>query len=466
MSSPSRETHTRKAVKRRPSPVDAGDIIRSVELLHEYVVPYQEALVRSEQRAHFTRMVTGLTSDLERKSVEPIARMHGLPRRDLQRFVGENGWSHQPLVQQLRTEVAAELGSSDGQVVVDGSGVAKKGTETVGVKRQYLGCSGKVDNGVMGVYAAYVGRSEQTAIVGAELYLPNEWCDDRGRREKAHVPKKVTYRSQPEIARDLVVELAGEIPFGWVGGDDEFGRVQLFRDQVRTLGKNYVFDVPCNTQVRTVDSHGRMRDTTWRVDRLIRQRRHSEWKYFYARYAEKGPLKVRALKLRVATHRESGEWVEETLLVVEEVWGEGRWTYLGHAPDETPLTEWVRRAMARHRIEEAFAEAKGEVGLDHYEVRSWQGWYHHMTLGQIAHWFLVRERRRLGKKSAGADCEHDPLSHRSAPEASPQPSEVSSRDQLPPSPERGSPPVSLPGHESRRAATPSARMTPYANVAQ
>jgi SRSO17 transposase len=453
-------------MKSKPGRVDAGDIIRSVELIHEYVVPYQEALVRSEQREHFTRMVTGLASNLERKSVEPIARMHGLPRRDLQRFVGENGWSHEPLVQQLRKEIAAELGSPEGQVVVDGSGVAKKGTETVGVKRQYLGCSGKVDNGVMGVYAVYVGRSEQTAIAGAELYLPKEWCDDPGRREKAYVPKKVTYRSQPEIARDLLVELAGEMPFGWVGGDDEFGRVQMLRDQVRTLGKNYVFDVPCDTRVRTVDSHGRMRDTTWRIDRLIRQRRGSEWEYFYARHAEKGPIKVRALKLRVVTHRTSDEWVEEVLLVVEEVWGEGRWTYLGHAPEATPLTEWVRRAMARHRIEEAFAEAKGEVGFDHYEVRSWHGWYHHMTLGQIAHWFLVRERRRLGKKSAGPNREHDPRRHRSAADASPQPTPVSSRDQLPPSTERGSPPWSLPGHESRRATAPTARMMPYVHVAQ
>jgi len=446
--------------------LSSTDVIHSLKHILDYAKPYQALVKRSEQAEHCGQMLTGLASNLERKSIEPIANLHAIPRRGLQRFVGENGWSHEPLVHQLRAEVAVEIGGDDAQVLLDGSAFPKKGTKTVGVKRQHCGTLGKVDNCVVGVFAAYVGRSEQAALVSGELFLPEEWCTDRDRREEAFVPKGVSYRTQPEIALDMLVELAGEMPFGWVGGDDEFGRTQALRDEARQLGKNYVFDVPCDTQVRTVDAHGRMRDRIWRADRLLRQRKESEWTYMVVNYGEKGPIKVRALALPVVTRREHGQWVSETLLFIEDANSQELWFCLANAPEGTPLEELVKRARLRHRIEEVFEECKGEVGLDHFEVRAWHGWYHHITLCQIAHWFLVRERRRLGKKSTRAHGEHAASGDRATAGAQAELRAISTRAQQDVESQRGGPAWALPREVHGAPAAASTPVSCYMHVAQ
>jgi SRSO17 transposase len=384
--------------------VSGADLKEAVRRIRGYARPYQEALVRSEQSQHLLEMVEGLTSDLERKSVEPIAVMHGIHRRPLQRFVGDNGWSWAPLREQLWSEVSAEIGLPDGALVIDGSATPKKGTGTVGAGRQWCGRLGKTDNCVVGVYAAYVGKNELTALVGAELYLPEAWASDRARRIEAYVPPEVVYRSQPEIGAAIVKELAPRVPFEWVLGDDEFGRARHFRDAVAAEGKSYVVDVPENTSVRRVNKWGRVGDKNWNVKKLVRSRPVSDWRRFHIRDGEKGPIEKRALMLPVATRRENvppeKRWVHEVLVVIEELDATQRWYCLAKAKHGTTLTEFVRRASQRHCVEETFEEAKGEVGLDHFEVRAWHGWYHHMTLVQLSHWFLVRERRRLAKKNA------------------------------------------------------------------
>ncbi len=232
--------------------VTPADLMETMGRVRGYARPYQEALVRSEQGKHLLEMVEGFTSDLERKSVEPIAVMHGVPRRPLQRFVGENGWSETPLLEQLWSEVSAEIGLPDAALVIDGSGTPKKGTETVGAGRQWCGRLGKTDNCVVGVYGAFVGKNELAALVAAELFLPEAWTKDKARREAAYIPTEVVYRTQPEIGVGIVTDLAAKLPFEWVLADDEFGRVKSFRDTVAALNKSYVVDVPENTVVRRV----------------------------------------------------------------------------------------------------------------------------------------------------------------------------------------------------------------------
>jgi len=416
--------------------IDAADLKESMRLIGEHIRPYRELLVRSEQRSNLRAMLVGLTSDLERKSVEPIAVMHGLSRKVLQHFVGGSRWAWEPLMDRLRHEVTREIGGDGGSLVFDGSSTPKKGTETVGVARQWCGRLGKQDNCVVGVYAAYVGRDDAAALVESELFVPEVWTKDEERRQQVYMPPEVTYRTQPKIATDMLARLAGKLPFTWVLADDEFGRTQAFRDQARALGKSYVLDVPENTQMRRIGEDGRLCLKRWEAREIIKTIRSSQWKYFHVRDGEKRPIEVWAAMLTVVTHREDGSWVPETFVVIETLDRSQRWTCLAHAPPDTPLSEFVRQAGLRHRIEEVFGEAKGEVGLDHFETRTWQGWHHHMTLCLIANWFLLREKRRLGKKSPGPHRQHDPQGDRPAP--LPRDAQAISRHpELPPPPQRG-----------------------------
>jgi SRSO17 transposase len=426
----------------REDDVTGEDLEAAIARIRGYAVPYQELLVRSEQAEHLLQMVEGLTSDLERKSVEPIAVMHGIHRRGLQRFVGEPGWDYRPLRALQLREVSDEIGVADGAVVVDGTATPKKGEETVGVARQWCGRLGKVDNCVVGVHATYVGRAELATLVSSELFLPEEWTKNRVRREAAYVPSKVVYQSRAQIAANIVEDLASTLPFEWVMGDDEFGRSQDFRDRVAKLGKSYVLDVPENTQVRRVNKWGRVLAKNWKVSKLVRSRPVAAWASFHVRDGEKGPIRKRALMLPVATWRdgereEPGHWVRETLLVLEELDGSEVWYCLCHAKPGMELPELVRRASQRHRVEEVFQEAKGELGLDHFEVRSWHGWHHHMTLVQISHWFLVRERRRLGGKITRHHHQPDPNGDCPTPCSSTDSCSTRGPAQLPSAPQQG-----------------------------
>jgi len=383
--------------------VSEADLSASMRRTDSYCNPYQDLLTRREQRENLSQMIGGLVSALERKSVEPIAVMHGVERRNLQHFVGTSQWDDDPLRHRQRWEVAQEIGVADGSLVLDGSGTIKKGTETVAVARQWCGRQGKVDNCVVGIYAAYVGKCGLTSIVDSQIYLPRQWVDDQDRRAKVYVPPEIEYQTQTEIAVDMTRRMKAELPFEWVLGDDQFGRSRAVRDQVWALEKSYVFDVPCDTRVRLVDGTKK-----WRADELARTRKIRKWRRLHVRDGEKGPLEVSALRLPVMVEREDAKRrvtyeVPETLVVIENLEVNGKTTYhlARSRSSEAPLPELVGRAAQRHFIEETFEEAKGEVGLDHFEVRAWHGWHHHMTLCQLAHWFLVREQRLLGKKVPG-----------------------------------------------------------------
>jgi len=425
------------ADERKSSTFDAPalapeDVKRSLRQIGKYLRPYKFLMNRMEQERNLGQMIEGLTSNLERKSVEPIAVMHGRPRRALQRFVGEAGWSHEPLRDQLTWEVSEEIGIQDGTVVIDGSATPKKGIHTVGVDRQWCGAMGKTESCVIGVYGVYVGKSELSTLVAAELFLPKDWTSDLARRVAAYVPPEIEYRTQPEIAAKIVAQLAAtDLPFKWVLADDEFGRKRAFRDGIAAMGKSYLLDVPKDTVVRRCKSSGQISNNKIRADRLVARAPNSDWSTFHVRDGEKQPIDVRAIAIPVATHRDDGSSVRETLLAIETLDGSEHWYCLARSGQDVGLFELVRRAGMRHRVEEVFQQAKGEVGLDHFEVRAWHGWYHHMTLCQMAHWFLVREKRRLGKKRNAAHAQPDPNGDRPALRAHAYAEGIDSDRQLP-----------------------------------
>jgi SRSO17 transposase len=201
------------------------------------------------------------------------------------------------------------------------------------------------------------------------------------------------------------------VPHAWVAADDEFGRVSEFREALRESGQHYVLDVPCNTLVRDLDERvcrrrgKRLRKPPFRrVDAWLRRQPDNRWEEIEIRAGSKGPLQAKAIRARVQTRLQSRLGPEECLVVIRTLGAEPRTYYtLSNASASVPTIELVRAHAERHRIEEMLQEAKGEVGLAHYEVRSWPGWHHHMTLCLLALLFLVLEKIRLGGKNTGGD---------------------------------------------------------------
>jgi SRSO17 transposase len=377
--------------------VEAREVEALAERLVEFVKPYQEVIGWSSREKQLGAFVAGLLGGTERKSVEPIALSQGADRRQLQHFVGVSPWDHRRLLGRLQEEVAEEIGDAEGVLVVDGSATPKKGTESVGVARQWCGRLGKVESCQIGIYLAYAGKGS-CALVDERLYLPRSWALDPERRLKAKVPAAVRFKKPWELAGEMLRRVAPRLPHRWTVADSEYGRSTAFRDRLAKRGERYMLEVPSNIVVKKVGGKAGRRPTWHRVSDFLKRRPVSEWRRFTVRDGQKEPIEVVALAVRIQTRRH-GKPKVETLLAMEALGSAERWIFASNAPRHTPLEELVKAASRRHLIEEAFENAKGEVGLDHHEVRAWQGWHHHMTASLIALWFLVRQHRRLGGKS-------------------------------------------------------------------
>lgn len=390
--------------------VSADTVRNCTDHLTGFLRRYLPKFYRIEQRDNATTVIRGLLSGLQRKTCEPIAIEAGLARKPIQFFVGSGKWDDEAVMAELRVHVREELAEPDGVVVVDPSGFPKKGAQSCGVDRQWCGRLGKVDNCQIGVFLAYAAEGGY-APLDRRLYLPQEWADDEARREKCHVPAEVKFQETWRIALDLLDRSLPGLAHGWIVGDDELGRASLFRAGLRRRTERYVLDVPCNTTIRDLQRRrpprkkagvGRKREVPFRrADAWAASQPESSWERITVRDGEKGPLVVDAMSVRVRAKQEGRIGPEELLVVIRPV-GESRIDYaLSNAGAEVPLAEVVRAQRQRHRIEEVFGAGKGEVGLDHYEVRSWVGWHHHMTLCLVALWFLCLQRRRVGGENPG-----------------------------------------------------------------
>lgn len=379
------------------------DLEACLDRLKGFVDPFVAALPRSQLRSHGEDFIRGLLSDLERKSTEPIAEREGKHRRGLQRFIGESPWDHAPLLDELNRQVAHEIGAPEGILVLDPSSFPKKGKASVGVARQWCGRLGKVDNCQVGAFLGYVSGLGHT-LVDERLYLPNDWAKDKTRRKMCHVPKRVKFKTSHELGLEMLEKRRGQLPHGWVTGDDEFGQPAWFRAKLREMRERYVLETPSNISVGDVEDlrlavkKGRpwkscfTSATRWK-DSVAKR----DWVRVSVRDGTKGPLVVWAARVRVRTKidRRLSE-AEEWLLVTrtESKIPEYRY-YFSDAGMDVSIEELVHVANARFWIEDCFERAKGRIGMDHYEVRSWDGWHHHMTLSMLALWFLVLEQRRL-----------------------------------------------------------------------
>lgn len=384
-----------------PSELTQGLLSR----LETFVEPFTASLAEPEQRRHTVEYLTGLLSKLEHKTGEGIAYLHDQKRQGLQKFIGLVPWDDRTLIRTLARQVGAELGEADGVIVFDPSAFAKKGTRSVGVKRQWCGRLGKKENCQVGVYMAYVSRKEHT-LVNTRLYLPTEWAKDRKRRKAAGVPKAVPFRTRHELALEMLEEHGAVLPHTWVAGDDEMGRPLDFRLKLRGRGERYLLAVPSNTLIRDGDAappeyagHGpHPLNPFVRVDRWCAAAPKSAWTTIEVRDGEKGPLTVDVVKCRVRARTPTGgTGLDEILFVTRERQADGTFKhdyYLSNADPTVALPELARVAKAAHRVEDCLKRAKGEAGLGDYQVRTWRAWHHHQTLALLAAWFLNQETRR------------------------------------------------------------------------
>jgi SRSO17 transposase len=398
-----------------------------VDRLVEFVVPYQQALETEAAQRNMSLYLQGLLSHLPNKNAEDIATFVDVQRQVIQEFIGTAPWDHHPLIEVLVPQVACRLGQPDGIIAFDPSSFPKRGTHSVGVKRQWCGHRGKVDNCQVGVFMGYVCDHEH-ALLDFRLYLPEEWTRDEYRRQACHVPPEIRYQTRQEQCLAMLDAWGDRVPHGWVTGDDELGRHTWFRHELRERDERYVLGVPCTTTIRDLEApspgyagRGRRPKAPWQSVTAWRQSLDpTAWRRFTVRDGEKGPVAIAMVKRRVQTRIERKRTGPQEWLVVtrrpladdrtleprasrDATDHDARYRYHYYltpthgsavACKEPSLEELARVIKAGTCIEASFKRGKGEVGMDEYQVRTWQGWHHHMALSLMAVWFLIGETHR------------------------------------------------------------------------
>jgi SRSO17 transposase len=388
--------------------------------LVQYHAEFAELYYRVEQAHWGEKYLQGLLLPVERKSIEPLAlALEGGKVQAMQQFIGQGQWQDEPLLHKHWHLVDDTLGEADGVCIVDSSDFPKQGEHSVGVARQWCGRLGKVDNCQAGVFTAYASRKGYT-LLDRRLYLPEEWFDaaHRARWRKCGIPDQTPFQTKPTLALEMVQALVqeGGLRFRWVTCDEAFGRDGAFLDGIAALGRWYFAEVPHDTQVWLTRPAtavpawtGRGRrprkarlvpgaPAPQRVDQLAAAVPPEEWQAFLIKEGSKGPLVANFACQRGVAVR-GGLPGPDVWMVFRRTLGESPElkVYLSNAPAHTPEATLVRIAGMRWPIETAFEESKGGLGLGHYEVRTWLGWHHHMTLCLLAHHFLVRTRLRVKK---------------------------------------------------------------------
>src|SRR2546426_5817403 len=398
-----------------------------IDRLGEFIVPYQQALETEASQRNLHLYLQGLLSHLPGKNAEDIATFVEVERQVIQDFIGTVPWEHRPLVTVLVGQVAERLGEPDGIIAFDPSSFPKRGTHSVGVKRQWCGHRDKVDTCQVGVFMGYVSRHDH-ALLDFRLSLPEEWARDAPRRQACHVPDEVSYHTRHAQCLEMLDLWGDQVPHGWVTGDDELGRHTRFRHDLRERGERYVLGVPCTTTVRDLEAplpayagRGRRPKAPWQSVTDWRQSLPGDaWTHLMVRDGEKGPVEIEMVRRRVQTRIERKRTgPEEWLVVTRRPLADDRplepqasrdamdqdtgYRYQYYLTPtcvskvelaEPSLAELARVIKAGACIEASFKRGKGEVGMDEYQVRTWHGWHHHMALSLMAVWFLIGETHR------------------------------------------------------------------------
>jgi SRSO17 transposase len=346
---------------------------------------------RVEPRRRALAYLRGLLAPLGRKNGWQLAEAAGDRTPDgMQDFLSRMRWDADAVRDDLRAYVVEHLGDPGAVLVLDETGFVKKGEKSAGVQRQYSGTAGRVGNCQVGVFLGYAGRKGH-ALIDRALYLPKGWAGDAGRRAEAGVPGGITFATKPKLGAAMLERaLDTGVPCAWVTGDSVYGADRALRRRIEARRRGYVLGVTSGQRLGFA-----------RVDAWAAGVPREGWHRLSAGEGAKGP---RLYDWAFLPYRGGAPAGWETGLLVRRKLDEPDELafYLTLAPEGTDLATLVRVAGTRWTIEGCFEAAKGEVGLDEYEVRSWTGWHRHVTLAMLAHAYLavVREAAAGGRATA------------------------------------------------------------------
>ncbi|MDR3438630.1 IS701 family transposase [Telmatospirillum sp.] len=388
----------------------AGTLVEWEEELARLKERVGSVLSRAELRRSSGAFIDGLLSGAERKTGWLMAEEAGLDRPyRIQSLLGRSRWSADDLRDTVRGYVFETLGCPDGVLVVDETGFVKKGDQSVGVARQYSGTAGRIENAQVGVFLAYASRFGQ-ALIDRRLYLPEAWAKDGARRAKTQVPEAVGFATKIEMAREMIasaldaMSAAGYVPPRWVLADALYGGDHRLRHLLEERRQPYVLAVRSNHHLRFFSPEGLMATdpATIAADLPL-----GAWATLAAGEGTKGLRLYDWARLKLPWAAEDG--FERWLLIRRHRREPDKLAfYLAFAPQQTIFAELAAAAGMRWTIEECFERAKGELGLDHCEARSWHGWHRHMTLVMAAAAFLAKLAADLRRSAFGKANERSP----------------------------------------------------------
>ena len=393
------------------------------ERLQQHIDRIGLVLDHPKRKEAFASYTVGLLSDLERKSVEPIAALTcpdparlGAVHQSLCHFVSNSEWDDHA-VRRTAAQYAMDAMTRRAPItawIVDDTGFLKQGKHSVGVKRQYTGSAGKVANCQVGV-SLTVSNAQEHLPIDFELYVPEEWTRDPARRREAKLPEDVYFKTKVDLALDMIDRaVADKVPGDIVLADTAYGRSSKFRDTVRLLGFDYGVGVDATTNVVPLGPGGRGQPAPLSASAFARQLGKDAFRRITWREGTNKKLASRFALRRVRLANDDGFPVEEH----EPLWLLMEWPYGESEPSAFVVTnlpakmsnkEVVRRYKERYRTEQAYEEMKGELGLDHFEGRSFRGWHHHVSAVLSCYAFIVAERARSFFPSADRTHHHHPL---------------------------------------------------------
>jgi SRSO17 transposase len=358
---------------------------------------------RIEPRRRVRAYLQGLLSPVERKNGWQLAEnARDCTPDGVQDFLARMRWDADQVRDDLRAYAVAQLGEADGVLVLDETGFVKKGTKSVGVQRQYSGTAGRIENCQIGVFLGYASRHGH-ALIDRALYLPEVWADDPARRRGAGVPETTAFATKPQLGRQMLSRaFAADVPCRWVTADSVYGADYALRRCIEKSGRGYVLAVTSRQRLgfKTV--------ADWLEDVP-----RNGWQRLSAGEGAKGPRLYEWTYLPCDWLDAASGWRKGLLIRRKLAQPEVFTFYLTLAPEAAGLSDLVRVAGTRWTIEACFEAAKGEVGLDQYEVRSWTGWHRHITLAMLAHAYLAVLRRTAGgEKRRGRSHRRSAAAHR------------------------------------------------------
>lgn len=402
--------------------LETEDIDSFMEELRGFHQEFADCFSRQEPRNNFFHYMVGQLSQLERKSIEPIAlNVENAKVRALQFFVSDVLWNETKILSKYHNMVAEDLGDGDGVVIFDESGFVKKGDDSAGVARQYCGTIGKVDNCQVGVFAAYASRHGY-CFLESRLFVPEKWFSEeyRERRRKCRFTEDLQFKTKPQLAVEILKGISQDrvIPFRFVVADTIYGGSPEFIAAAEDTGVPYFVAMAHDTlcwltrpltiskeykykgEVRTkkVLQHPEKKSLTF----MAIARSINDYFWYRRKVSEgtKGPIEYEFTKRRVVLSLDGLPQNEVWLVIRRTLGDKPEYSfYISNALLSTRLKTFVWLSGMRWAIEQCFEETKTELGMDHYEVRKLPGWSHHILTCMLAHFFLWHLKLRLGKKS-------------------------------------------------------------------